>query len=106
MPCAGNGMRPTRSKIPARVGVPPGIEVDDQIKLCRQPHRQVVGLGTLEDTASILADLTIRIRDAWTVAHEAATDDIFACPVDYRQLVVVCKLNDLRTATGEKPIVA
>ena len=44
----------------------------------RLHHRQVRGLRALEDAAGIDADLTIRIRNVASVAHQPAGLGIFA----------------------------
>ena len=51
---------------------PGGLGVDDQLELGRLHDRQVRGLGALEDAAGIDADLTIRIRNVGSVAHQPA----------------------------------
>ena len=48
------------------------LRVDDQLELGRLHDRQVRGLGALEDAAAIDADLTTRIRQARSVAHQPA----------------------------------
>ena len=48
------------------------LSVDDQLELGRLHDRQVRGLGALENAAGIDADLTLRIRNAGSVAHQPA----------------------------------
>src|SRR5262245_43983993 len=47
-----------------------GLGVDDQLELGRLQDWQVRGLGTLENSAGVDADLTPRIRNVGSVAHE------------------------------------
>ena len=56
---------------------PGGPNVDDQLKLVRLHHRQVRRLGTPEDAAGIDADLTPRICNAGSLAHQSAGFGIF-----------------------------
>ena len=55
-----------------------GLEIDDQLELGRLHDRQVGRLLALEDAADIDADLTIRIRDVGSVAHQSAGFGEFA----------------------------
>src|ERR1700737_740813 len=48
------------------------LEVDDQLELGWQHHRQVSRLGSGENAASIGSSLTIGLEDARTVADEPA----------------------------------
>src|SRR5258708_25730849 len=71
---------------------PGGPGVDDQLELVRLHDRQVRRLGTLEDAAGIDADLTPRILNAGSVAHQPTGFRIVTqriCrwePVERRQL--------------------
>ena len=49
-----------------------GLQVNNQLDFCLLLHRQVGGLLTLENTASVDADLTGRIGAAASVARQAA----------------------------------
>ena len=49
-----------------------GREVDDELEFGRLHHRQVGGLGALEDAAGIDADLTKHFREVGSVAHQSA----------------------------------
>jgi hypothetical protein len=42
----------------------------DKLELARLHDRQVRGLGALEDTSGIDADLTIRIQSVGSVTHQ------------------------------------
>src|SRR5215472_317658 len=56
---------------PCRAGV------DDQLKLGRLNNRQVHGLSTLENSAGIDANLTIRVPDVESIAHQSADFSVF-----------------------------
>src|SRR5215204_5032658 len=49
---------------------PGRLVVDDQLELGRLHHRQVCGLGALEDVSGLDADLTIGVRQARSVADQ------------------------------------
>jgi hypothetical protein len=49
---------------------PGGRQIDDQLELTRLHDRQVSGVGALEDATGIDADLTIRIRNVGSIAHQ------------------------------------
>src|SRR5262249_59238866 len=51
---------------------PRGLHVDDELEFGRLQHRQVTGLGALEDAAGIDADLTKDIREVGSVTHQPA----------------------------------
>ena len=59
-----------------------GLEVDDQLDLGRLLDRQVGGLLALENPAGVDAGLTVRIRKAGSVAHQAASRGELAKLVD------------------------
>src|ERR1700686_1287876 len=59
-----------------------GLQVENELEPCRLLHRQVGGLGTLEDVAGIDADLTKTIREVGSVAHQ---------PAGYEQITVRIK---------------
>jgi|SRR6516225_9224444 len=52
------------------------LGIDDQLELRRLHDREVCRLGTLEDATGIHPDLTIRVRDVRSVAHQPADFDI------------------------------
>ena len=52
---------------------PGGRGVDDQFEFRRLHYRQIRRLRTLEDAAGTDADLTLRIRQAGSVAHQPAS---------------------------------
>src|SRR5262249_7392935 len=49
-----------------------GRQIDDQLDLCRLHDRQIRGLSALYDAAGIDAELTKRIRNVGSVAHQPA----------------------------------
>src|SRR5262245_31670512 len=51
---------------------PGGRQIDDQLELARLHHRQACRLCVLEDATGIDADLTPRIRNVGSVAHQTA----------------------------------
>src|SRR5262245_31411271 len=55
-----------------------GLEVDHQLERGRLHHRQVAGLGAVENLSGVNADLTICSRDAGAVADQAAGQGEFA----------------------------
>ena len=77
-----------------------GLEIDDQLKLRRLQHRQVGGLLALENPASVDADLTVRIRGAGSVAHQAAGLGVLAQLINRRNFVACSKSR--QSIAGEK----
>src|SRR5271157_4596044 len=61
--------------------------IDDELEFGRLHHRQVGGLGALEDAAGIDADLTIRVREVGSVAHQPAGCDNITGVIGRRNLV-------------------
>src|SRR5262245_60022548 len=59
-----------------------GLEVDNQLELCRQHNRQITRLLAFEDASGINADLTVCIDTAGAVAHQAAGSDPLARVID------------------------
>src|SRR6476646_4806310 len=59
-----------------------GLEVDHELELCRQHNRQITRLLTFTDASGINAGLTVCIRNAGRVAHQAAGSDGFAEVID------------------------
>src|SRR5205085_8126751 len=49
-----------------------GLEVDDQLEGRRLLHRQIGGLGALEDLSRVIADQAKGISEAWSIADQAA----------------------------------
>src|SRR5262249_32445677 len=63
---------------------PRSRSVDDPLELARLHHRQVLGLGALEDAPGVDADLTIRIQNIRAVAHQPADFDKLALAIHCR----------------------
>src|SRR5215207_4852370 len=89
------------------------LSVDDQLELRRLHDRQIGGLGTLEDAASIDANLSIGFREVRSVAHQAADFYILAPGIYRGNPVVSRELDELHTppvegraGTDEKCILA
>src|SRR5262249_42058151 len=61
--------------------------IDDKLELGGLHDRQVRRFRTLEDATRIDTDLTIRIRQAGSVAHQAADFGIFTRPIGGRERV-------------------
>src|SRR6266853_2096978 len=49
-----------------------GLQVDEQLELRRLLHRQVGGLGTLQDLVHIDGSAAADVERAWPVGYEAA----------------------------------
>jgi hypothetical protein len=60
---------------------PGGLGIEDQLELARLHDRQVRGLGALEDTTGIDANLTIPIHNIGSVAHQPTGFDAFTQPI-------------------------
>ena len=72
-----------------------GLEVDYQLDLGRLLDRQVGGLFALEDAAGIDACLPIRVRDAASVANQAARGSEFVQLIDRRHRVACGQSGEL-----------
>ena len=77
-----------------------GLEINDQLELRRLQHGQVGGLLALENPASVDADLTVRIREAGSVAHQAAGLGVLAQLINRRNFVACSKSR--QSIAGEK----
>src|SRR5262249_1857775 len=51
---------------------PGGRGVDDQLELARLHYRQVSGVGTLQKATGIDAELTPRVRNVGSIAHQSS----------------------------------
>ena len=63
------------------------LQVDNELKLGRLHDRQVGRLGALEDTAGINADLTKRVCEAGSVAHQPASFHVLTLRISRGNLV-------------------
>src|SRR5215813_12484081 len=59
-----------------------GRQIDDELELGRLHDRQIRGLGALEDATHIDADLTIRIPNVGSIAHQPAGFSILTHVID------------------------
>src|SRR5262249_14346416 len=76
--------------------------IDDKLELGGLHDRQVRRFRTLEDATGIDTDLTIRIRQAGSVAHQAADFGIFTRPIGGRQRVARRQEDQLDTSADKK----
>src|SRR5713101_404557 len=54
-----------------------GLEVDHQLELCGLLHREISGLGTLEDFVDIDGSAPNHIDEIRPIRHQSASVDIF-----------------------------
>ena len=79
-----------------------GLQVDDQLDFSNLLDRQVGGLLALEDTAGVDASRMERIRNAASVAYQAASRDELAKMVDRGYCIADSKCCELlKPATEE-----
>jgi hypothetical protein len=76
--------------------------VDDQLDLARLHDWQVRGLGALENVTCVDADLAVSIRQARSVAHQAAVVDKLTPCICRGYRVAYSQLNQLDTPGGEE----
>src|SRR5262249_25547382 len=76
--------------------------IDDKLELGGLHDRQVRRFRTLEDATRIDTDLTIRIRQAGSVAHQAADFGIFTRPIGGRERVARRQEDQLDTSADKK----
>src|SRR5262249_46188716 len=76
--------------------------IDDKLELGGLHDRQVRRFRTLEDATRIDTDLTIRIRQAGSVAHQAADFGIFTRPIGGRERVARSQEDQLDTSADKK----
>ena len=55
-----------------------GVEINDQLECRWLLHRQISGLGAVEDLSSVNAELAPRIGEGRSIADQAAGRDEFA----------------------------
>src|SRR5215510_10540888 len=72
--------------------------IDDKLELGGLHNRQVRRFCTLEDATSIDTDLTIRIRQAGSVAHQSADFGIFTRPIRGRDRMARRQKDQLDTS--------
>src|SRR5262249_14831103 len=83
-----------------------GLEVDDQLELGRLQDWQVCWLRALENLSSINADLTVSIRNARAIAHQAARFGKLTREINCGNRMVCCWCHDLLALGYEERIVA
>ena len=71
-----------------------GLEVDDQLVLVRQLHRQIGWLLALEDAVDIAGGLPELVDDVGPVANQPANTDETTEEVNRGQFVPCCQCND------------
>src|SRR5262245_47819666 len=85
---------------------PGGLDVDNQLEFGGLHNRQVCGLGALEDTASVNAELMIGIRQARAIADQPASLGDTAYPGRNRDRMVRRQVGKLHPSVKEKRIAA
>src|SRR5207237_1095628 len=81
-----------------------GLEIENRLERGRLLHRQVAGLGALENPRDTAARQAIGGAEARSVAHQAARRDEFA-PGEHRRNRMPCgEQDELRAAAGEERI--
>ena len=80
------------------------MKVDDELEFGRLQHWQVGGLYALEDAAGIDADLTKRVREVGSVAHQPAGCDKIAIPINRRNPVARRQNGKLHAAVPEEGV--
>ena len=83
-----------------------GLEVDYQFDLCGLLNRQVGGFFALEDAAGIDACQPVRVRDAASVANQAAGGSEFVKLIDRRHRVAYGQSGKLLAPRVEERIAA
>ena len=81
-----------------------GLEVDDQLELCRLHHRQVGGLLALKNAASVDAGLPITVKKIGAVAHQAPRYREFALLIDRRNAMACRQRRDVIAPTEEERV--
>ena len=76
--------------------------IDDEFELDSLHDWQVGRFCTLEDATGIDTDLTIRIRQAGSVAHQAADFGIFTRPIGGRDCMARRQEDQLNTSADKK----
>src|ERR1041384_3911640 len=71
-----------------------GLQIDCQFVFDRSLHRQVGGLGALEDQINVSSRAPVHVEKIRPVRDQATGSDDEACEVDRGQLVPGCERND------------
>src|SRR5262249_25718749 len=80
------------------------LGVDDQLEFRRLYHRQVRGLGALEDATDVDTDLTIGIRKVASVTHQPASFGIVSPGIGCRYRKAGREDGKMHTSGVEKGI--
>src|SRR5580704_2833251 len=78
------------------------LQVDDELEFGRLQHRQVRGLGALEDAAGIDADLMKRVREVGSIAHKPAGFDNITVRISRRNPLARRQDAKLPAAAGKE----
>src|SRR5215813_7809827 len=74
-----------------------GFEIDNELELLRLLHREVGGLGALQDLVNIRSRAVVQVAKTHAVAHEPSSFDKFRKRVDYGQPIFDREFDDLRS---------
>ena len=78
------------------------LKVDDELELGRLQHRQVGGLGAIEDIAGIDTCQTLTVQGIGSVAHQSASYDKITDRISRRNPVAHRQGDQLRAAANEE----
>src|SRR5262245_55480503 len=81
-----------------------GLQIDDQFEFRRQRDWQVGWLLALENPAGVDANLSIRIREAPTIAHQTAGRDELTQRINSGQCVARSHRNYSIALTGKERV--
>src|SRR5215813_13691816 len=81
-----------------------GLEVNRQVELSRLHDRQFRRFRPFENFSSIGASQPPRVRDAGTVAHQAALSDVLAGRINCRDMILGRQCDELFGALKEDRI--
>src|ERR1700730_12777977 len=83
-----------------------GLEVDDQLEVCRPLHRKISRLGALEDLSDISADQVPIAGLARSIADQAARGDRLTLLIDRRNGIACRQRHELVAPAGEERVTA
>src|SRR5215813_8082972 len=83
---------------------PGGLGVEDQLELAQLLDRQVCRLCALEDTTAIDTELTPRVRNVCSVAHELAGFSILTRGICRRDRVARRQVRQLETPAEKEDV--
>src|SRR6516165_10005216 len=79
-----------------------GFEIDHQLEPRRLLHRQIGGLGAVEDPSRVNAVLAIYAGEAGSIADQTTGHGEFTPFIDRRNHMASCQRDELLTPTVEK----